>query len=63
MTGGQSNVDVHQTIPNARRLKNMGVEIFIVAVGNLGTRAIKEMANIASPPAEKHIFRRMTTCI
>ena len=57
MTDGQSNVNVHQTIPNAKKLKNMGVQISVVAVGNLGTHAIKEMANIASSPAQKHVFR------
>ena len=58
MTGGQSN-DQKKTIENARRLKNniKNSEIFVVAVGSLGQRAIYEMANVASEPAEQHVFQ------
>jgi hypothetical protein len=34
MTDGQSNIDKSLTIPNAKKLKGMGVDIFVVAVGD-----------------------------
>ena len=57
MTDGQSNVNQHLTVPNAEKLKNIGVEIFVVAVGNSAMPGIPEMAKVASLPPEKHVFR------
>ncbi|XP_028394746.1 integrin alpha-D-like [Dendronephthya gigantea] len=58
LTDGRSNVDRHLTIPNAEKLKkNLGVQISVVAVGDLDTLAIQEMAGIASSAPEKHVFR------
>ena len=57
MTDGQSNVKKHLTIPNAQKLKNIGVKIFVVAVGNSAMQGIPEMAKVASYPPEKHVFR------
>ena len=57
MTDGQSNVNQHLTVPNAKKLKSMRVEIFVVAVGNSRMYGIPEMAKVASYPPEKHVFR------
>ena len=56
VTDGRSNVDPDKTIPNANLLKNTGVEIFVVAVGNFNT-GIDEIVKVASPDRKKHVFR------
>ena len=56
MTDGQSNVEKSLTIPNAQKLKNIGVEIFVIAVGN-HIDGIDEMAKVASYPPDKYVFR------
>lgn len=45
------------TIPMAQELKKMGVQVSVVAVSNLDTDAIKEMAHVATSPVLKHVFR------
>ncbi len=58
MTDGlQSNIKKHLTVPNAQKLKNFGVEVFVVVVGNKNMPGIPEMAQVASYPPETHIFR------
>ena len=58
MTDGlQSNIKKHLTVPNARKLKNFGVEVFVIAVGDKDMGGIPEMAQVASSPPEAHIFR------
>ena len=57
MTDGQSTIKEHLTVPNAQKLKNIGVEIFVVAVGNENMPGIPEMAQVASYPPENHVFR------
>ncbi|XP_028399501.1 collagen alpha-1(XII) chain-like [Dendronephthya gigantea] len=57
ITDGQSNVNKSMTVPKAQELKKMGVQISVVAVSDLDTDAIKEMAHVASSPAIKHVFR------
>ncbi|CAB4008107.1 Retrovirus-related Pol poly from transposon, partial [Paramuricea clavata] len=59
MTDGQSNIDKSLTIPNAKKLKDMGAEIFVVAVGD-HMYGIDEMAKVASYPPEKYIYRVKT---
>ena len=58
VTDGQSN-DPQATMASARRIKDSGVpglEIFVVAVGSY-VYGIKEMANVASIPPEKFVYR------
>ena len=58
MTDGlQSNIKKHLTVPNAQKLKNFGVEVFVAVVGNKNMRGIPEMAQVASSPPETHVFR------
>ena len=56
-TDGVSNVDKHKTLPNAEKLKNRGVKIFVVAVGDQQMHGINEMAHIASYPPAQYLFR------
>ena len=57
VTDGQSN-DPQATMASARRIKDSmpGLEIFVVAVGSY-VSGIKEMANVASIPPEKFVYR------
>ena len=57
MTDGESNIKNHLTVPNAQKLKRIGVKIFVVAVGNKNMPGIPEMAQVASRPPETHVFR------
>ena len=45
-TDGQSTIQKQLTIPKANNLKNMGVEIYVVAVGSYNT-GIGEMVKVA----------------
>ena len=56
VTDGQSNVNNRLTIPNANALKNSGVMVYVVAVGN-SISGIDEMVKVASHPPEKFLFR------
>lgn len=56
VTDGQSNIQNHLTVPNAKALKDDGVEIFVVAVGNY-ISGIDEMVRVASYPPNKFLFR------
>ncbi len=56
VTDGQSNIESSMTIPNANLLKNAGVEIFVVAVGNY-ISGIEELVKVASPDPKEHVFR------
>ena len=60
ITDGQSNVDEHLTQSKAKRLKAMGVNIFVFAVGSYIT-GIGEMVQIAgnmsSTEPDYHLFR------
>ena len=61
VTDGQSNKQTHLTIPNADNLKNMGVAIYVVAVGS-NIRGIGEMVKVAGTndrytPVENYLFR------
>ena len=53
---GQSNVDKSQTVPNAKKLKDDGVEIFVIGVGYF-SGGIEEIVQIASLPVEDHVLR------
>lgn len=55
VTDGQSNVEKEQTLYNAFRLKNMGIEIFVVAVGKY-LRGIAEIVGLASS-TDAHLYR------
>ena len=45
LTDGQSTVDKALTIPNAQKLKNIGVDIYVMAVWNsIPLEGIQEMA-------------------
>ena len=59
VTDGQSNIQKQMTVPNARILKNSGVKIYVIAVGN-SINGINEMVKVASPQPEDHIFRVKT---
>lgn len=56
LTDGQSNVEKEKTIPNAKLLKDFGVEVFVVGVGDFAS-GINEMVHVASMPPETHLFR------
>ena len=61
ITDGQSNIKRHLTIPNADKLKNMGVEIFVVAVGSY-INGIGEIVKVAGSSyrfmrPEDYLFR------
>ena len=59
MTDGRSNVRQDRTLPEAEALKQLGVEIFVVAVGSY-IQGIEEMVNVASRPPEKFLCRVQT---
>ena len=61
VTDGQSNIKRHLTIDNADKLKNMGVQIFVVAVGS-NINGIGEMVKVAGSSyrfmrPEDYLFR------
>lgn len=56
LTDGKSNVQTSLTEPNASALKSIGVEIFVVAVGNY-IAGIEEMVRVASYPPKNYLFR------
>lgn len=61
VTDGQSNRETKKTIPNAKKLKDMGVSIFVVAVGEY-IDGIGEMVKVAgtknpSAPPDDFLFR------
>ena len=57
LTDGHSNVHPHKTVPNAKKLKDAGVEVFVIAVGGKHMQGINEMAHIASYPPKDFLFR------
>ena len=56
VTDGQSNIDQGQTVPNAKKLKDDGVEVFVIGVGDFSS-GIEEIVQIASLPVEDHVLR------
>ena len=61
LTDGQSNIDKAKTIPNAQMLKNIGVQIGVIAVGHhIPLEGIQEMAKVASYPAGDNVYRVST---
>ncbi|XP_068686892.1 vitrin-like [Montipora capricornis] len=56
VTDGQSNVQRQLTVPRATALKKLGVQIFVVAVGNQ-IHGIDEMVRVATSPPEQFLFR------
>ena len=56
VTDGQSNVDAQLTIPNAKALKNTGVEIYVVAAG-AHINGIDEIVKVASYPPDQFLYR------
>ena len=61
VTDGQSNRKTHLTIPNADELKNIGVAIYVVAVGS-NINGIGEMVKVAGTndrytPVQNYLFR------
>ena len=58
VTDGQSN-SRDRTIREARALKGLGIDIYVVAVGSY-IYGIDEMVNVASSPPENHMFRVKT---
>ena len=57
LTDGYSYVDRGKTIPTAKRLKDAGVEVFVIAVGGKYMIGIEEMAHVASYPPKDFLFR------
>lgn len=55
VTDGQSNIKKDLVKFNANRLKSMGVEVFVIAVGEY-LEGIKEMVEIASS-TDAHMYR------
>lgn len=56
VTDGQSNIQQASTVPNAKALKDIGADIYVVAVGSY-IHGIDEMVRVASYPPEKYMFR------
>ena len=60
ITDGRSNVDTHLTIPNAEKLKGLGVHIYVFAVGSY-ISGIGEMVQVAgsrfSTKPDDYLFR------
>ena len=56
VTDGQSNINPRQTVPNAKKLKDDGVEIFVIGVGYF-SGGIEEIVQVASLPVEDHVLR------
>ena len=59
VTDGQSNVQTHLTIPNAKALKDSGVKIYVVVFGAY-IPGIDEMVKVASYPPNQYMFRVKT---
>ena len=61
LTDGQSNIDKAKTVPNAQKLKNIGVQVSVIAVGHrIPLEGIQEMAKVASYPANDNVYRVST---
>ena len=63
LTDGQSNIDKAKTVPNAQKLKNIGVQVSVIAVGHhIPLKGIQEMAKVASYsyPANYNVYRVST---
>ena len=58
VTDGQSN-SRDRTIREAQALKDVGIDIYVVAVGS-HINGIDEMVKVASYPPENHMFRVQT---
>lgn len=56
VTDGQSNVQTHLTVPKADALKQIGVKIYVVAVGD-DSMYLGEMERVASDPPKDFLFR------
>ena len=56
ITDGLSNIQPHQTVPQARLLKGIGTEVLVIAVGNFGAAGRKEICGIASQPCSENVF-------
>lgn len=56
LTDGRSNVQSSLTVPNAKALKAIGVDIYVVGVGSY-IHGIDEMVKIASFPPQDYLFR------
>lgn len=59
LTDGSSNMNVHLTLYRAFQLKIIGVEMFVIGVGNY-MPGIQELVGIASS-TNKHLFRVLNT--
>jgi hypothetical protein len=57
LTDGQSNIQRKKTVPEAKKLKSSGVQVFVIAVGGQHIHGIQEMAEVASFPPAKFLFR------
>ena len=56
LTDGKSNVDKSQTVPNAKKLRDDGVEIHVIGIGAF-TSGIEEIVQIVSFPPDDYLFR------
>ena len=54
LTDGGSNIRPSQTVPNARILKDNGVEIYTIAIGDQVD--MNEINGIASDPDSTHVY-------
>lgn len=55
LTDGSSNMNIHLTLYRAFQLKSLGVEMFVIGVGNY-MPGIQELVGIASS-TDRHLFR------
>ena len=56
LTGGQSKVDKSQTVPNAKKLRDDGAEIYVIGFGEF-TSVIEKIVQIVSFSPEDYLFR------
>jgi hypothetical protein len=56
ITDGNSNINSQDTIPEAQRLRELGVHVIVVAINYDGEMDRVEMDAIASQPAAQNVF-------
>ncbi len=58
VTDGQSNINEHLTVLRANELRDVKVEVFVLAVGDYNSiSGIHEMVQVANHPPEENLFR------
>ncbi|ESN96267.1 hypothetical protein HELRODRAFT_189175 [Helobdella robusta] len=57
ITDGTSNIDQVKTIPTAKMLKDKGIQIFAIGVGDIDEAGRNELIGIASSPPSSYFFK------